>query len=195
MIGHEGVRRLTEAHLAAHLPAKLDQIRAQTPPVPVDNAPDVWPPNPKVFCSDVVPTRSDLLPAVMVGSSQLLSLQACEGGAAAEWQGRYQFDVNAVCVSPHAGGDVLAGIGRDRLVLAVREILIEYPDAGGGVRLLCRDLVEDTGPVGQDDASRPKGGGVTTVQADTVETLNGHSWPVTDLTIDTAAAGPRETLT
>lgn len=195
MIGHEGVRRLIEAHLAALLPAKLDEIRAKVPPVEVEHQPDAWPPNPTVMCSDAIPDRSDRLPAVLIGSSQLLSLRASEGGAAPEWHGRYQLDINIVVVSPQAGGDVLAGVGRDRLALAVREVLIQHPDTGYGVVLLTRDLVEETGPAREDAASRPLAAAVLTVQADTVETLDEHAIPIDELTIDISAVDARQNLT
>ena len=195
MIGHEGVRRLTEAHLASLLPAKLDAIRAKVPLVDVDHEPAVWPPNPTVMCSDAIPDRSDRLPAVLIGSSQLLALKATDGGAAAEWLGRYQFDVNIVVVSPAAGGDVLSGVGRDRLALAVREVLIEHPDTGHGVTLLTRDLTEETGPAREDAAGRPLAAAVITVQAETVETLEEHSIPITEFTTEISAVDARQTFT
>lgn len=194
MLGHEGVRRLTEAHLAALLPAELGRIRAATPPVDVDNEPAVWPPNPSVFCSDTIPNRSDRLPAVMVGSSQMLSLKAEESGIGPVWRGRYQFDINVLVVSPHAGGDTLASIGRDRLVLAVIKLLLRTPDTGHGVVLLTRDLVSETGPAREDEASRPIAAGVITVQADTEEFLDEDSIPIDSITTDVTVVDASQPL-
>ena len=85
MIGHEGVRRLTEAHLIELLPGFLSEVRAQVPPVDVDNEPPVWPPDPHVMCADEFPDRSDKLPSVIVTSAELLGMKAEEGGACTEW--------------------------------------------------------------------------------------------------------------
>lgn len=195
MIGPEGVRRLTEAHLAALLPGELDRIRAATPPVEVHNEPDVWPPNPKVFCSDKIPDRSDKLPAVMVGSCQLLSLKAEESGIGATWYGRYSFDISALVVSPNAGGDTLATIGRDRLVLAVIKLLLRHPDTGHGVTLLTRDLTAETGPAREDETSRPLAAGVITVQADTEEIFDDDSIPIESITTVIDAVDASQSLT
>lgn len=194
MLGSEGVRRLTEAHFAALLPGELGRIWAQVPPVPVDSEPAVWPPIPSVFCSDTIPDRSDRLPAVMIGSATLVSLKAEEAGIGQIWRGRYTFDINVLVVSPQAGGDTLASIGRDRLVLAVIKLLLRTPDTGHGVVLLTRDLTAETGPAREDQASRPIAAGVISVQADTEELFDDDTIPIESITTELSAVDAAQPL-
>lgn len=182
MLGHEGVRRYTEDHLKMVLPVKLDEIRERTPPVEVEHEPDVWPKNPHVSCADEFPTKSDKLPSVIVTSAQLLSMSAEEAGSATEWDCIYQLDLACCVVSPQAGGVTLASVGRDRILLALREICLQTPQVGPRVRIVAGDATEETGPAKEDAAARPMSVGLITVRIEATETLTEHYTPVEDLT-------------
>lgn len=191
MMGHEGVRRLTEHMLAEQLPARLAVIRSAVPPVPVDNAPPTWPPDPHVFCADVIPDRSDWFPAVMVGSAKLRAMKATEGGSAGiHWTCDYDLDIAVAVVAAQAGGDVLASVGRDRLLLALRETLLVHPKIAPWAWLSMRGVTEETGPISEDMAARPMSGGVVTLTCQTVESVDEHRWNVrrTDVGIEVASA-------
>ena len=195
MIGHEGVRRLTEKHLAERLPAALAAIRAAVPPVEVDNEPAVWPPDPHVMCADEFPERSDKLPAVIVTSAQLLDMKAEQGGASPEWVCTYQLDLGALVVSPQSGQLTLASIGRDRILLALRHIAIAEPQVGPNVRLVCREMTEETGPGKQDSASRPMAAGLITLQVEAIESLAETTFDIETITTDVSAVDAAQSLT
>lgn len=194
MLGHEGVRRLTEAHLIARVPDALQQVRDTTPPVEVEHEPPVWPPDPHVMVADEFPERSDKLPCVIVTSAELLGMDAEEGGASPEWVCRYQLDLGCLVVSPQAGHLTLASVGRDRILLALRHICIDEPEVAPGVRLVCRELTEETGPGKQDSASRPMAGGLITIQIEAIETLGTTLSDLIDLTTSITAVDARQTL-
>lgn len=194
MIGHEGVRRLTEKHLAELLPSFLAEVRAQVPPVDVDHEPPVWPTDPHVMCADEFPERSDKLPSVIVTSAELLGMKAEEGGASPEWTCTYQLDLGALVVSPQSGQLTLASIGRDRVLLALRHICLRRPDVTDKVTIDARQLTEETGPGKQDSASRPLAAGLITVQIVAVETLDETSFPIDTITTDVTAVDAAQTL-
>jgi hypothetical protein len=194
MLGHEGVRRLTEAHLIELLPGFLAEVRAQVPPVDVDNEPAVWPPDPHVMCADEFPDRSDKLPSVIVTSAELLGMKAEEGGACTEWTCTYQLDLGVLVVSPQSGQLTLASIGRDRVLLALRHICLRRPDVTGTVSIDARQLTEETGPGKQDSASRPLAAGLITVRIVAVETLDEISFPISTITTDVTAVDAAQTL-
>lgn len=192
MLGHEGARRLLEQALAVAVPARLAMIRDRVPPVPVAGAPQVWPPDPKVLCADVIPDRSDWLPAVMVGSTKLEGLRAMEGGIGQQWLCTYSGDVAVAVVADNPASETLASVGRDRLLLAVREALLTHSRLADGVAVQLRGLTEDTGPVSEDMAARPMCGGVIPITIQAVEALDEHRWPITDASStlgDTRPAG------
>lgn len=194
MLGHEGVRRLTEKHLRDRLPERMTAIRSQFPPVAVDNEPAVWPPDPHVMCADEFPERSDKLPAVIVTSADLLDMKAEEGGASPTWVCTYQLDLGCIVVSPQSGQLTLASIGRDRILLAMRHICISDPQVGPGVRLLCRELTEETGPGKQDSAQRPLAAGLITIQVEAVETLDETGFDLTDFDTTITVVDARQPL-
>lgn len=182
MLGHEGIRRYTEDHLKMVLPVKLDEIRERTPPVEVENCPDVWPPETvHVMCADEFPTKSDKLPSVIVTSAQLLSMAAEEAGSATEWDCIYQLDLACCVVSPQAGGVTLASVGRDRILLALREICLQTPQVGPRVRIVAGDATEETGPAKEDSAARPMSVGLITVRIESTETLAEYYTPIDEI--------------
>lgn len=184
MIGHEGVRRLTEAMLRTELPKRLKVIRAAVPPVPVDNSPADWPPDPHVFCADVIPDRSDWYPAVMVNSAKLTDMSATEAGdAGVAFLCTYEFDVAVAVVAAQAGGEVLASVGRDRILLALRETLILHSEIGKHVWLTVRGLTEETGPIAEDISARPMSAGVISLSAKAIEAVDDHTWPLRRLDV------------
>jgi hypothetical protein len=83
----------------------------------------------------------------------------------------YSLRIVVACRTDVAGGEELASVDRDRLMLAVREALLAPGNFPADLELLTQDMAEDTGAAAQDLRGRPLAAGQITCQVGVLETL------------------------
>lgn len=167
MKGHEYAREVLKAHLEAWVPARLETIRA---------ARDAdFPPDPKAYLlSDVLPDDTAGYPCVLVQSTSMPDWQRTTGGAPGE-EFIVDYDVRIVVavgysqIGKSAGEN--ASIGRDRLLLAIREALLWRSTLAADAVLISAGLTEQTGAAAQDLQARPIAMGQIDTRVRVVETL------------------------
>lgn len=167
MKGHEYARAQVKAHLAATVPNRLAAIKTAlavtTPAAPAG-----------YFLTDSLPTDPALYPCVVVMSTgapamKRQSVQAA--GDSVDFVVMYALRIVVACRTDVAGGEELASLDRDRLMLAVREALLAPANFPADLELLTQDLAEDTGAAAQDLRGRPLAAGQITCQVGVLETL------------------------
>ena len=116
MKGHEYARRMLKDMLEQRVPERLDVIRAA-----VD---EQWPPDPRAYLlADSLPMKEEQFPCVLVTLSNgrpNVNLQSGLG----EFIYEYELTVGVALVAPRHDGEEMSSIGRDRVLLAVREALM-----------------------------------------------------------------------
>lgn len=183
-MGHESVRGLLVAHLAEGLPAWLDVARGG----------DEWPPDPRhVAADDIWPEGDDKWPAVLVPSTRMVKRTSLSADvpAAALFAGRYEVSVAVGCRAVKERDSASASSGRDRLMQAVRWLLLTHPGLDASTSCHFAELSETTQPVALDAKGRPVALGrlvFTVMQTEPVPDLTGVPVVSADVEVDAAAA-------
>ena len=153
MKGHEYPRQLLAAMLQRAVPERLARIRAAATTDPL--APNTWPPDPKSYLlADQLPMKEELYPAVVITSttgSVDSNLQAGLG----EFIYEYALTVGVAVVAPRHGGETVSSVGRDRILLAIREALLLNAHLADDCFAVVRGLREETGAAIETLQSQP----------------------------------------
>lgn len=169
MKGHEYARQLLRTMLATEVPLRLDAIRAAHTVDP--EAPETWPPDPKAYLlADQLPMKEEQYPAVLITSSTAqpdTNLQAGLG----EFIYEYALTVGVAVVAPRHGGEERSSIGRDRILLAVREALMLNASLADDCFAVVRGMTETTGAAVETLQSQPMSLGNLTFAVRVVEVL------------------------
>lgn len=142
MKGHEYPRALVRAMLAEQVPIRLAKIR----PVDVDPAEwGEWPPDPKAYLlSDELPIKEEQYPAVLISSSTASVDSNLQAGLG-EFIYEYAVTISAVVVANRHGGQEQSSVGRDRILLAIREALHLNAELAPDCYAVVRSAQEETG--------------------------------------------------
>ena len=169
MKGHEYPRALLAAMLTEHVPPRLAVIRAAHTQDP--DEPESWPPNPRAYLlADQLPMKEEQYPAVLITSTSAAvdtNLQAGLG----EFIYEYAVTVGVAVVSPRHGGETQSSVGRDRIMLAVREALLLNANLAADCFAVVRNLTEETGAAIETLQSQPMSLGNITFAVRVVEEL------------------------
>lgn len=143
MKGHEYPRQLLADMLAVQVPLRLDAIRAA---VTVDpEAPETWPPDPKAYLlADELPLKEEKYPAVLITSSSA-SIDSNIQAGLGEFIYEYALTVGCAVVADRHGGETKSSLGRDRILLAIREALVLNAQLAPDCFAVVRALTEETG--------------------------------------------------
>lgn len=116
MEGHEKPRRLVLRMLEHFVPVRLETVRRRTG--------QSWPPDVRAFLvSDAMPMREEAFPCVLVQTTGSQLLQRSQAGLG-EFLFEYRMRAQVLVTSGREPGDEAASIGRDRMLLAVRESIL-----------------------------------------------------------------------
>lgn len=163
MKGHEYARRMLKDMLEQRVPERLDVIRAT-----VD---EQWPPDPRAYLlADSLPMKEEQFPCVLVTSSNgrpNVNLQSGLG----EFIYEYELTVGVALVAPRHGGEEMSSIGRDRVLLAVREALMLNAKLADDCFAVTRGMPEATGAAIESIQSKPMSLGNITLAVRVVEEL------------------------
>lgn len=160
--GHEAVK----ADLVAHLSAGLSAWVTVT-------AVDSWPPVPaRVSATDILPVDEDKpWPCVMVASTSMTDPTRTTSLGDGTFIGEYSVKITAAVRTSKSKDDADAAVGRDRLLLALRYLLITSPQAGDDTTVLVASLSEQTDPVAVDPKGRMVALGTITVPVRHIDTV------------------------
>jgi hypothetical protein len=135
--------------LAEQVPARLAAIRAAA-----THEPDC-PKDPKSYqLADSLPTKEEQYPCVLITASQAtpyINLQAGLGEAVYE----YTLTIQIAYIASRHGGESLASLGRDRILLAVREALLLNARLADDCEAFVRNASEQTGAAVESMQSQP----------------------------------------
>lgn len=153
MKGHEYPRQLLAAMLQTAVPERLARIRAAATSDP--DAPETWPPNPKSYLlADQLPMKEELYPAVVI-TSTTASVDSNLQAGLGEFIYEYALTIGVAVVAPRHGGESASSIGRDRIMLAVREALLLNANLAADCFAVVRGLREETGAAVETMQSQP----------------------------------------
>lgn len=160
--GHEAVKADLVAHLSANIGDWVDVV-----------AVDDWPPAPaRVSATDILPVDEDKpWPCVMVASTSMTDPTRPSAIGDATFIGEYSVKITAAVRTSKSKDDADAAVGRDRLLLALRYLLITSPQAGDDTTVLVASLTEQTDPVAIDPKGRMVALGTISVNVRHVETI------------------------
>lgn len=143
MKGHEYARQLLAAMLATEVPLRLDIIRAALTTDPEE--PETWPPDPKAYLlADELPLKEEKYPAVLITSSSASVDSNIQAGLG-EFIYEYALTVGCAVVADRHGGETKSSLGRDRILLAIREALLLNAQLADDCFAVVRALTEETG--------------------------------------------------
>lgn len=169
MRGHEYPRQLLRTMLTTEVPLRLAAIRAAATVDP--EVPETWPPDPKAYLlADQLPMKEEQYPAVLITSSTAqpdTNLQAGLG----EFIYEYALTVGVAVVAPRHGGEERSSVGRDRILLAVREALMLNASLADDCFAVVRGMTETTGAAVETMQSQPMSLGNLTFAVRVVEVL------------------------
>lgn len=160
--GHEAVKADLVAHLSANIGDWVDVV-----------AVDSWPPAPAlVAATDILPVDEDKpWPCVMVASTSMTDPTRTTSIGDGTFIGEYSVKITAAVRTSKSKDDADAAVGRDRLLLALRYLLITSPQAGDDTTILVASLTEQTDPVAVDPKGRMVALGSISVNVRHVETI------------------------
>ncbi len=169
MKGHEYPRQLLAAMLAEHVPARLVTIRENLTTDQRD--PETWPPDPNAYLlADQLPMREELYPAILITSTDATVDNNLQAGLG-EFIYEYTLTIGVAVVSPRHGGEMQSSLGRDRIMLAVREALLMNGNLAADCFAVSRNLVEATGAAVETLQGQPLSLGNITLAVRVVEEL------------------------
>lgn len=166
MKGHEYPRRMLKAMLEERVPQRLAVIRANA------QSEEEWPPDPRAYLlADALPMKEEQYPCVLITSSEATTANALQGGLG-DFVYEYQISIGVAVVAGRHGGDVRASIGRDRILLAVRESLRLFSRLADDCVVYTRNMPEVTGAPSETMQSAPMSLGNIAVTVAVTESLN-----------------------
>jgi hypothetical protein len=159
--GHEAVKSDLVAHLSANIGDWVDVV-----------AVDSWPPVPAlVAATDVLPVDEDKpWPCVLVSTTSMSTTTRDAGIGSGVFVGDYAVRVSVAVRTPKSKDYDQAALGRDRLLAAVRYLLLSSPKAGD-CAVLTADLSEQTDAVAVDAKGRPVAVGTLSLTVRATETI------------------------
>ena len=153
MKGHEYPRELIKAMLTTQVPLRLEALRARLTTDP--EAPVEWPVNPNSYqLADQLPMKEEQFPCVLISSTEATRNAHLQPGLG-ETVFDYTMTVTVAVTSSRHGGDEEASVGRDRIMLAVREALMLNADLADDAYSIVRDIKEQTGAPAENLQSKP----------------------------------------
>lgn len=159
--GHEAVKTTMAAHLADRVPSYMPGVQVAS-----------WPPAPTyIAVTDMLPEADRAWPCVLVSATAMVQPEYASAIGDNVFVGVYDVRLT-VGVRATKERDVESAIyGRDRLMLAIRRLLLQEPDLDGdGVTIaLTRDLREETDPAANDPKTRPVAMGAVRLQVRHIE--------------------------
>ncbi|MEN9508666.1 MAG: hypothetical protein RLZZ621_1229 [Gemmatimonadota bacterium] len=160
--GHEAVKADLVAHLSANIGDWVDVV-----------AVDSWPPAPAlVAATDILPVDEDKpWPCVLVSTTSMSTTTRAAGVGSGVFIGDYGVRVTVAVRTPKSKDFDQAAVGRDRLLAAVRYLLLSSPKAGDDCAVLTADFSEQTDPVAVDAKGRPVAVGTLTLTVRHTETI------------------------
>ena len=160
-MGHEAVKADLVSHISDNLAAWITVVEV-----------DSWPPMPAhVAAGDILPVDEDKpWPCVLVTSTSMGDHHRTAALGDATFIGEYSVKITAAVRTSKSKDDADAAAGRDRLLLALRYLLITSPKAGD-TTVLTSTLTEQTDPVAVDPKGRMVALGSITVTARHVESI------------------------
>lgn len=143
MKGHEYPRQLLAEMLEVQVPLRLAKIRAAATVDP--EVPELWPPDPKSYLlADELPMKEEKYPSVLVTSSSAAVDSNIQSGLG-EFIYEYTLTVGCAVVADRHGGETKSSLGRDRILLAIRESLLLNAQLADDCFAVVRALTEETG--------------------------------------------------
>ena len=160
--GHEAVKADLVTHIGDNIAAWIAVV-----------AEDGWPVEPQMIAaSDILPVDEDKpWPCVMVASTSMTDPTRPSGIGDATFIGDYSVKITAAVRTAKSKDDADAAVGRDRLLLALRYLLVTSPQAGEDTTVLAASLTEQTDPVAIDPKGRMVAIGSISVNVRHVETI------------------------
>lgn len=160
--GHEAVKADLVEHIADNLAQWLTVV-----------AVDDWPPTPQMIAAgDILPVDEDKpWPCVMVASTSMTDPTRPGSIGDGTFIGDYSVKITAAVRTPKSKDEADAAAGRDRLLLALRYLLVTSPQAGSDTTVLLSSLTEQTDPVAIDPKGRMVALGSISVDVRHVETI------------------------
>lgn len=157
--GHEAVKAAVVAHVAANVAAWVATTQE-----------DSWPPAPSlVAATAVLPVDEDKpWPCVLVSSTATPRISQVGDGT---YLAEYTLNLRVGVRSDEMKNYDKAVEGRDRLLLAVRRLLLSSPRCAAGVVTLAASITETTDDVALDTKGRPVALGTLSVTVRQSETL------------------------
>jgi hypothetical protein len=153
MKGHEYPRQLLAGMLQSAVPERLARIRSAA--TTDADVPETWPPDPKSYLlADQLPMKEELYPAVVI-TSTTASVDSNLQAGLGEFIYEYALTVGVAVVAPRHGGEARSSVGRDRIMLAVREALLLNANLADDCFAVVRNLREETGAAVETLQSQP----------------------------------------
>lgn len=153
MKGHEYPRQLLADMLQSAVPERLTRIRSAA--TTDADVPETWPPDPKSYLlADQLPMKEELYPAVVI-TSTTASVDSNLQAGLGEFIYEYALTVGVAVVAPRHGGEARSSVGRDRIMLAVREALLLNANLADDCFAVVRNLREETGAAVETLQSQP----------------------------------------
>lgn len=144
MSGHEAVKAAVVEHLTDLLPTWLAAVRPEG---------DTWPIDPKLIAaSDILPDKDEQWPCVLVAST-VMNRHLSDG--AEQFVGDYDIQVSVAARANKERDADSAAVARDRLLAAVRWLVLSHPGPNDAMQILSGSITEETGAVGVDLKGRP----------------------------------------
>ena len=161
-MGHEAVKDAMVAHLSDRLTTWLALSRV-----------DGWPKDPgMVAATEVLPADEDKpWPVVMVSSTAMPNILHPGSLGEQAMICEYTLTIRVGVRGDKERDYDRATVGRDRLLLAVRWLLLAHPRLADGIVAVTKELSETTDPVAVDTKGRPVALGVLSVPVRAAETL------------------------
>lgn len=143
MKGHEYPRQLLADMLATEVPLRLDAIRAALTVDPEE--PELWPPDPKSYLlADELPMKEEKYPTVLITSTRA-AVDSNIGAGLGETIYEYAVTIGCAVVADRHGGETKSSLGRDRILLAIREALLLNAQLAPDAFAVVRAVTEETG--------------------------------------------------
>lgn len=166
MKGHEYARALLKEMLETHVPQRLDLIRSAA-----TVEPELWPPDPKAYLlADQLPMKEEQYPCVLIASTTAGVDTPVQAGLG-EFIYEYTLTVSCAVVSGRHGGETQSSIGRDRILLAIREALLLNSQLATDCFAVVRSANEQTGAAVENLQSKPMSLGSITFAVRVIEEL------------------------
>jgi len=160
--GHEAVKADIVEHVSDNIAAWINVVAVSD-----------WPPVPaRIAATDILPVDEDKpWPCVMVASTSMTDPTRPSAIGDGTFIGDYSVKITAAVRTSKSKDDADAALGRDRLLLALRYLLVTSPQAGDDTTILVASLTEQTDPVAVDPKGRMVALGSISVNVRHVETI------------------------